>query len=302
MSILAPSPEPRPLGRSTLVVSPIAWGMWRFAGHDVTEGRRRIEAALAAGVTLFDTADVYGFDGTRGFGEAEALLGRVLAEAPALRARLVLATKGGVRLPVPYDASADYLARAIDASLARLGVEQVDLYQIHRPDLLTHPHETAAALEAAYRAGKIRAIGVSNFTPDQARALARFLPVPIASHQPEFSPLHLAPLVDGVLDQAMAEEMAVLAWSPLAGGRLAEPKDTRERAVAALLDRHAEAHGVSRSAAAYSWIMVHPARPIPIAGTQNLARIAALAEVWKVRWTRAQWYAVLAASRGTPLP
>lgn len=302
MSILAPSPAPRALGRSTLTVSPVAWGMWRFAGQSVTEARRRIEAALTVGVTLFDTADVYGFDGTRGFGEAETLLGRVFDEAPRLRAAMVLATKGGVRLPVPYDASADYLAHAIDASLQRLGTEQIDLYQIHRPDLLTHPHETAAALDAAHRAGKIRAVGVSNFTVEQTHALARFLSIPIASHQPEFSPLQLAPLVDGVFDQAMREDMAVLAWSPLAGGRLLDPQNARARAVARLLDRHAEAHGVSRSAAAYSWIMVHPARPIPIAGTQNLARIAALADVWKVQWTRQQWYAVLTAARGAPLP
>ncbi len=136
---------------------------------------------------------------------------------------------------------------AIDASLTRMGVERVELYQIHRPDMLTHPHEVARALEDAHRAGKIAAIGVSNHTPAQTSALAAFLTVPLASHQPEFSALVTTPLFDGILDQAMAHDMAVLAWSPLGGGRIADPKDARAIAVAALLDAKAAETGVART-------------------------------------------------------
>lgn len=299
---LPPPPATLPLGRSGLSVSPIAWGMWRFAGDDVAAARARVEAALEAGVTLFDTADIYGPDNGEPFGAAEALLGRVFAGAPGLRDRMVLATKGGIVMGVPYDSSASYLASAIDASLARLGVERIELWQIHRPDMLTHPQEAARALEDAHRAGKIAAIGVSNHSAAQAAALAKFLPAPLASHQPEFSVLALGPLTDGVLDQAMAEEMAVLAWSPLGGGRLARPIDDHVHAVAALLDVKAEAHGVSRAAAAYSWIMAHPARPIPIVGTQNPERIAEIPQALVPRWTRAEWYALLQTSMGEKLP
>ncbi len=302
MSELAFSPESRPLGKSGILVSPIAWGMWRFAGDDVRAARARMEAALDAGITLFDTADIYGPDNGEPFGAAEHLLGRVFAEAPGLRDKMVLATKGGIRMGVPYDSSAAYLAEAIDHSLIRLGVERVELYQLHRPDLLTHPQEAARALEAAHRAGKIGAVGVSNHRPAQAAALARFLDLPLASHQPEFSALKTDALFDGLMDQAMAEDMAVLAWSPLAGGRLAEPQDARGRAVAGLLDVKAEEHGVSRSAAALSWIMAHPARPIPIVGTQRTERIAEIPNALKPRWTRADWYRVLEASMGETLP
>ena len=283
-------------------VSSVAWGMWRFAGDDVAAAEARVQAALDAGVTLFDTADIYGPDNGEPFGAAEALLGRVLAGNPGLRDQMVIATKGGISMGVPYDSSAGYLGAAIDASLARMGVDHVALWQIHRPDILTHPAEIGEALLAAYQAGKIGAVGVSNFTPWQVEALAAHLPLPIVSCQPEFSPLAVAPLGDGVLDQAIARGMAVLAWSPLGGGRLGNPGDERTRAVAAALDAKAKQAGVSRAAAAYSWIMAHPARPIPIVGTQSVPRIAEIPDAYTPTWTRAEWYEVLVAARGEPLP
>jgi aryl-alcohol dehydrogenase-like predicted oxidoreductase len=297
------SPTPfRQLGSSEITVSSIAWGMWRFAGDDLPSARARVEAALEAGVTLFDTADIYGPDNGEAFGAAEALLGRVLRDNPRLRERMVIATKGGISMGVPYDSSAAYLRRAIDDSLSRMAIDAIDLYQIHRPDLLTHPREVARALDDAVAAGKIRSVGVSNHTPAQADALAAFLSAPLVSHQPEFSALRTAPLFDGVFDQSMARGMAVLAWSPLAAGRLAEPADERGRAVAALMDAKAAETGVSRSAAALSWIMAHPLRPIPIVGTQTPARIAEIGSAFKPRWTRAEWYRVLEASLGERLP
>ncbi|HMN53331.1 MAG TPA: aldo/keto reductase [Sphingopyxis sp.] len=276
--------------------------MWRFAGADFGTARARIDAAFEGGLTLFDTADIYGCDTPGGFGSAEALLGEVFAEAPGLRDRMLLATKGGIVLGVPYDSSAPYLASAIDISLKRLRTDRVELWQIHRPDLLTHPQEAARALEEAHRAGKIGAIGVSNFTPSQAAALAKFLPVPVVSHQSEFSPLHLNPLFDGIFDQSMAEGMTFLAWSPLGGGRLGDPADERARAIAALLDAKAAEYDVSRAAATYSWVMAHPARPIPIVGTQNPGRIKEIPQAFVPRWTRAEWYAVLQTSMGENLP
>ena len=301
MTNLLTPPPTRPLYKDGPTVSSIAWGMWRFAGADVPLAQARVEAALAAGVTLFDTADIYGANGP-GFGSAEELFGRVLAGSPGLRDRMVIATKGGIRPPVPYNSGADYLTGAVDASLRRMGVERVELYQIHRRDLLTHPQEVARTLDDARRAGKIGAVGVSNHSAAEVDALQAFLPVPVVSTQPEFSPLATAPLTDGVLDQAMARGMAVLAWSPLGGGRLADPKEGRAKAVADALGKVAQAYGVSPAAAAYSWIMAHPAGIIPITGTQTPDRIAEIPDSYKPRWTREEWYAVLVAARGEKLP
>lgn len=304
MSELPLPPATRRLGAGDIEVSPIAWGMWRLAenGRTAAQAARLVHAALDAGITFLDTADIYGFDGTSGFGDAEALLGEVLAAEPALRGRMVLATKGGIMPPLPYDQSPDYLRQAIEASLRRLRVDSVDLWQIHRPDILAHPQEVARVLDDAVASGKVRSLGVSNFTPAQIAALQHFLGHKLVSTQPEISPLRIDCFANGELDQAMMLGLTPLAWSPLGGGRLAAPETPRETAVAAALDAVAGAHGVSRTVAAYSWLMAHPSGIVPIIGSQNAARIAEGAQALKVRWTRKEWYAVLVAARGERLP
>lgn len=304
MSELPPPLATRMLGSSDIAVSPIAWGMWRLAenGRTAADAARLVHAALDAGITLLDTADIYGFDGREGFGDAEALLGQVLSAEPGLRGRMVLATKGGIAPPLPYDQSARYLGGALDASLRRLCSETIDLYQVHRPDILTHPQELARTLDDAVASGKVRALGVSNFTSAQIEALAAFLGHPLVATQPELSPLRIAPFENGELDQAMRLGLTPLAWSPLGGGRLLSPVAERDRAVAAELDRIGGAQGVSRSIAAYSWLMAHPAGIIPIVGSQSAQRIAEAARALTMRWTREDWYAVLVAARGESLP
>ena len=304
MSLLPAVPASRTLGSSGIAISPIAWGMWRLAedGRSTAQAARLVHAALDAGITLLDTADIYGFNGSGGFGDAEALLGEVLVAEPGLRAQMVLATKGGIAPPLPYDQSADYLITAIDASLRRLRTETIDLWQIHRPDILAHPQEVARTLDAAVTAGKVRALGVSNFTPAQVAALNHFLDQKLVATQPEISPLRITCFENGELDQAMQLGLTPLAWSPLGGGQLLNPESARDLAVAAALDAVAAQHGVSRSIAAYSWLMAHPAGIVPIIGSQNPARIAEGAAALTVRWTRTDWYAVLVAARGENLP
>jgi predicted oxidoreductase len=296
-------PASRPLGSSGLQSSPLAWGMWRFKGANLTAADGLVRAALDHGLSLFDTADIYGPDNGESFGAAETLLGRVLEADPGLRRRFLLASKGGIVPGVPYDSSAEYLVAACEASLRRLNTETIDLYQVHRPDVLTHPQEVAEALTKLRDAGKVRAVGVSNYTASQTAALQAFLPFALASHQPEFSALHLDPLVDGILDQALERRMAVLAWSPLARGLLAGGgSDERSRAVAASLDEIAARESAPRTAVALAWVMAHPSRPIAIIGTQNADRIAEAVRALDVRLTRQDWYSVLTASRQARLP
>jgi predicted oxidoreductase len=304
MSLLSLPPATRQLGASGVAVSAIAWGMWRLAegGRSADDAARLVHAALDAGITLLDTADIYGFNGTGGFGDAEALLGKVLGREPGLRSRMVLSSKGGIMPPLPYDQSPEYLAAAIDASLARLQTERIDLWQIHRPDILAHPQEVARALDNAIEAGKIAMLGVSNFTMPQTAALNHFLGNQLVSTQPEINPLRIDCFENGELDQAMMLGLTPLAWSPLGGGRLLSPESPRDKAVAAALDQVAATQGASRSAAAYSWLMAHPAGIIPIIGSQQAERIAEGAASIKLRWSREDWYAVMVAARGEPLP
>ena len=248
-------------------------------------------------------ADIYGFNGREGFGNAEVLLGRLFAADPGLRPRMMLASKGGIIPGVPYDSSAGYLTEACEASLRRLRTDHLDLFQVHRPDLLTHPAAVARTLESLVASGKARAVGVSNYTPTQTAALVEHLQIPLASIQPEFSPLVIEPVADGTLDLAMQHGISVLAWSPLAGGRLGAPgDDERAKRVCAELDAQATRCGVSRAAAAYAWSMAHPAGIIPIVGSQQVSRIREAADAFKVNWTRGEWYRVLVAARGAALP
>jgi predicted oxidoreductase len=304
MSELPLPPASRSLGRTGLEISPLAWGMWRLVdeGCSISDTVRLVHSALDAGITLLDTADIYGFDGDGGFGAAEELLGAAIASDPSLNRRFVIATKGGIRPPQPYDQSPGYLAEAIDASLRRLGIERIDLWQIHRPDLLAHPQEVARVLDDAVRTGKIAALGVSNFSCAQIAALAAFLGQPMATTQPEISPLRIDCFDNGELDQAMQLGLVPLAWSPLGGGQLLAPEGKRTRAVAAALDAVAIPQGKSRAAAAYGWLMAHPAGIVPIVGSQRAERIAEAVTALTMRWTRQEWYAVLAAARGAPLP
>jgi predicted oxidoreductase len=260
-------------------------------------------------MTLIDTADIYGYDGSApapggGFGEAEELLGRVLAATPGMRDQMVLATKGAITPPVPYDSSPDHLRTACEASLRRLRVDHIDLYQIHRPDLLTHPEDLGRVLDELVTSGKVRAVGVSNHTVAQTRALQAWLWTTLATSQPEFSPLALDPITDGTLDLCMETGMVPLAWSPLAGGRLADDatSDERARAVAEVCDRLAGEHGVSRSAIVLAWAMRHPAGIVPIVGTQQPDRIRECARATDVELTASQWYEILVAGRGEPMP
>ncbi|MEX2279921.1 MAG: aldo/keto reductase [Acidimicrobiia bacterium] len=287
-----------PLGE----VGPLAYGHWRFVGHELSVATHLIEVALDAGMNLMDTADVYGLDwGGTAFGQAEELLGRVLAATPGLRDRMVLATKGGIAPPVPYDSSPAYLSQALDASLRRLQTSHIDLYQIHRPDMYSHPEEVAAALDGFIDAGKVRAVGVSNHTPAQVDALIAHLRHDLVTVQPQYSVSHLQPQRDGTLDQAMRIGAVPLAWSPLSGGSVVTGEGIRTE-LAVPLDRLAGREGVDRASIALAFVLAHPSRPVAIVGSQNPARIASSAAALGVNLDRKDVYDLIQASEGQPLP
>lgn len=283
-------------------VGPIAYGLWRFTNDDVGSAQRLIETALDADMNLIDTADVYGLDwGGTGFGEVENLLGKVLTAAPHLRERMVLATKGGIRPPTPYDSSDEWLTAACDDSLRRLAIDTIDLYQIHRPDMYAHPADVAATLARLREQGKIRAVGVSNHTVAQTAALQAHLPFPLVTTQPEYSLVTLDPMRDGTFDHCTATGMVPLAWSPLAGGTLASGAGVRQQLVD-VIDRIAAREAVERSHVAIAFVLAHPTAPIAIIGTQRPERITDSLRALTVTLDRADVYELIQASDGTPLP
>jgi len=294
--------NPRDLGGELPPVGPLALGLWRYTTDDLDAAAGLVESAVDLGINLVDNADVYGFDwGGRGFGACEDLLGQVLTARPGLRDRIVLATKGGIVPPVPYDSGPETLRKACEASLRRLGVERIDLYQVHRPDMYTHPAEVAATLDRLVTEGKVGAVGVSNHTPTQTAALAAHLEAPLVTTQPEFSAVRLDPLRDGTLDQCAATGMVPLAWSPLAGGRLASGDGLRPKLIE-VLDRISEREEVDRATTAVAFVLAHPTSPVAIVGTQQPARLEALARAPSVVLDRNDVYDLIEASDGVPLP
>ena len=291
---------PRTLG-SLGQVGPLSFGCWRLTGSD-SANSRVISAAIDAGMNLVDNADVYGLDwGGTHFGACEEALGRVLAAMPGLRNRIVLATKGGIIPGVPYDSSSRYLIKACEASLSRLGVDHVDLYQIHRPDHYAHPQEIATAFESLRSRGLVREFGVSNYTPSQISALNSFMEQGLVSVQPQFSANHLDPMRDGTFDLCQESSLTPLAWSPLAGGALATGVGIRSELIA-ILDDLAIRESVTRSAVAIAFVLAHPAQPVAIIGTQNVTRIGELSHSTKISLSRTDLYSIIQASDGEPLP
>jgi aryl-alcohol dehydrogenase-like predicted oxidoreductase len=308
----------RELGSSGVDVGAIAYGCWRFAGVDVNTARARIEAAVDCGMTLIDTADVYGLDNDCPWGAAEELLGQVFEQAPSLRERIVLATKGGIHLGpthqgrtglgVPYESSAEWINQACDESLRRLGVDVIDLYQIHRPDLLAHPAEVAETLTGLVQSGKVKHLGVSNYSASQLQALIAHTEIPLVTIQPEYSIACLDPIDDGVFDFAMTYDLTPLAWSPLAGGRLVDSasrggadSDPRFAAIHVVIDELAETHATNRNGIALAFVLAHPAGVIPIIGTNTVERIHDSAAAADIRLTKGECYRLIAAS-GRVLP
>jgi predicted oxidoreductase len=309
------------LGTTDLVSTRLSYGNMRSAStwnpSEATTERRAagVKAHIAAfesGYTLFDSADIY----CRGV--CEQILGQTLREVPGMRDKILVATKCGIRNigdPTPasghrYDFSAEHILWSADNSLKNLGIETIDLYMLHRPDLLMNPPEIAQAFDKLKAAGKVRHFGVSNFMPSFVAALQAHCPMPICVNQVEIHIGRLDPFTDGTLDQCIEKNITPLSWSPLAGGWLGagrtvksdDPHKEKKEKITAVLDEIAAEHGVSRTVIALSWLLKHPSKIIPIIGSNNPENIRDAAKADDVEITREQWYKILLASRGKPLP
>ncbi len=309
------------IGKSDLVSTRLAYGCMRIAGgwdpakvteSDRAAGRSAVIAAYEAGFRLFDHADIYGR------GACESIFGEALRGAPSMRRDVLIATKCGVRFagdpnpdsPARYDFAAEHIARSVEASLTRLGVERIDIYQLHRPDFLMNPEEVAAAFERLRTAGKVCWFGVSNFWPAKVTALQAACPMPLVVNQVEVHLGRLDPFSDGTIDQCLAEKMTPLAWSPVGRGLFADggrpPQDHLKRegaeALLRLLDDTAKRHGVTRTAVSLAWLLKHPAGIIPIVGSAKPDHIRAAATADDVDLSREEWYRIFVAARMEKLP
>ncbi len=286
-------------------LSPIVAGVWRLAEwqFDVQARLSWIEECLALGVTSFDQADIYGDY------RVEALFGEALRALPGLRDRLQLVSKCGIKLVSSarpehtlqsYDTSAAHVVASVERSLRALHTDHLDLLLIHRPDHLMDPDALSETLRGLRVAGKVLHAGVSNHMPSQFALLNdRF---PLVTNQIEFSLRHLAPLSDGTLDQCLDLGLRPMIWSPLAGGSLFTRTDNATLRVRTMLEELAAKHGVTPTTIAYAWLLRHPSRPVPISGSRRIEALREAVAALEIRLSSDEWYRLLEASRGHPVP
>ena len=299
-----------PLGTTDLQVSAVAFGSMSLTPETTEPGKAAVLRAFELGITLFDTADVYTS------GQSEVILGKALREGKIARENVVIASKCGIIFQgmdeayayKSYDLSPAYIKASCEASLKRLGFEYIDLYQPHRIDYLTHPEETARALEDLKAEGKIRHVGVSNYTVDEIRALSVYTRV--ESLQTQFSLLHIEPLETGLISVCLEKKMNILCWSPLhravLTGKKALPHEDwqlqREAGIVAQVQPFAEKYGLTMGQLSLAWLMQLPGGVIPLVGTANADHIAEAAEAIDVTLARDDWYELLVIARGRPMP
>ena len=286
------------------LLSPVVAGLWRMAewNLDVPARVRWIEQALELGIDSFDHADIYGG------GAVETLFGEALAAAPALRGRIRIVTKCGIRPDAPesgvftkhYDTSGDYVRGQVEASLRKLGVEQLHMVLIHRPDALMDADALAGTFAALTEAGKVAHWGVSNHAPAQFALLHDRHP--LVTNQVELSPLNMQALADGTLEQAQHLRLRPMIWSPLGGGRLFTGEDDQARRVREAMQPIADRHGVSLATLAYAWVLRHPSRPHPITGTSRIEGLREAVAALDVPLSAEDWYAIWTASSGHRVP
>ena len=298
---------PRVELNSDLSLSRLAYGVWRLSEAADTSAHAvatRIQACLDQGITTFDHADIYG-----GY-SCEALFGAALRAQPGLKARMEIVTKCDIMLLSDqrpdnrvkhYDTSSAHVQASVERSLHNIGVDTIDLLLIHRPDPLMDHHALGACLDSLIQSGKVRAAGVSNFMPWDLDLLQSAMKNRLQTNQIEISLMQTRGLVDGQIAHAQRLGLPVMAWSPLGGGRLFGQAAAALRLRPAL-QRIAAEQGVDETAVAIAWLLHHPARIIPVLGTNDMQRIARMQDALRVTLDRQTWFELYSLANGVEVP
>ncbi|MCL2567798.1 MAG: aldo/keto reductase [Alphaproteobacteria bacterium] len=282
-------------------LSRLAWGSWQLSAEleNHKSIAQHIESVFKKNIFVLDTADIYGNYGN------EEILGNALKNINFSRESYQLITKGNIFNNHPdypniqghhYDSSYAYLRNAIERSLNKLQTNYIDLYLLHRLDYLMDPAAVSKVLKEYVGAGKIKAVGVSNFPASTIRMLQKHLDIPIATNQIEFSLKHLNPLDDGSLDLAVECSYQPMFWSPYARGDI-----FRDEKICSALSKYAAKYNTNAEAIATAWLLKHPAQGIIVVGSNNIERIQRITDGIDIKLENYEWYDIL-KSTGKILP
>lgn len=282
-------------------VSPAVYGFWRWedtSATGVAAMEKIINLCLDLGINTFDHADVYG-----GY-QCEELFGNVIKQRSFKREEIVLFTKCGVVLPHPnrpdvrvkyYDTSAAHILKSVENSLKKLHTDYIDIFLLDQLDPLSNLEETALTLERLRTTGKIRNIGVANFSVFQHQLLASYLRVPLVTNHIELNVLNTTSLDNGQLDYIKQRYMRPLAAAPLAGGRIENGTDELAIRVHYKLEELAKKYGGNVESIAVAWLIKLGA--LPLIGTLNEQRIRNIVNAFKINLDQQDWYELYNASR-----
>lgn len=295
-----------------LEASAVVLGCMRMSALTVEKAERMMNIALENGIDFYDHADIYGA------GESERLFGEILKRNPGMREKILIQSKCGICKGY-YDASYEHIMEAVEGSLKRLDVEQMDVLLLHRPDALMEPEEVAKAFDRLYTEGKVRYFGVSNENAGQMALLQKYVKQPLIANQLQYGPAHTILVDEGVnvnihsahasqcggsiLDYCRLNDVTIQAWSPFQHGMFEGPFQLSEKyeKLNATLKEIAEEKGVTDTAVAVAWILRHPANMQCIAGTMSEQRLQDVCVGGNLALTRQEWYRIY-LSAGNPLP
>ncbi|WP_435357205.1 aldo/keto reductase [Emticicia sp. SJ17W-69] len=270
-------------------VSEAIYGFWRWENLDQTTAKMEqiINLCLELGINTFDHADIYG-DFT-----IEEHFGKIISNKSFKREDIVLFSKCGIRKSSNgkvyyFDNSRNYIVKSVDNSLKNLKTDYLDIFLLNQSDFLADPEQTAMALAEVVNSGKVKHIGVANFTAFQHRLLASYLTIPIVTNHIELNLMNISAIEDGRLDFIKQSFSKPLAWAPLAGGEILDGKEGKSAVLKTKLEAVGKKYDANVEQTAVAWLM--QLGTLPIIGSLSEARIRNAASASEIKLSREDWY------------
>ena len=280
---------------SPIIAGTMNWGVWD-KNISTTEMVHLMNVCIENKITTFDHADIYGGYTT------ETAFGKAFSESKISRDKMQLISKCGIQLVSEnrnntikhYNYSKDYIIWSVDNSLRNLQTDYLDVLLLHRPSPLMMADEIAEAVEKMKSEGKILDFGVSNFTAWQTELIRQ--KTEINYNQVQFSATHHEAMLDGSFDYMQLHNIIPMSWNPL--GTVFREDIEQTRRLKKLLAKLVEKYHVGSDTILLAWVLKHPAKVIPIAGTVNIARIQSLMKAKELELDQEDWFAIWTESMG----
>jgi len=284
---------------SQIIAGTMNWGVWD-KNLSTSEMESTINICLENKITTFDHADIYGAYTT------EASFGKAFASSKIARESLQFISKCGIQYVCEnrnntikhYDYSKDYIIWSVENSLKNLQTDYLDVLLLHRPSPLMQADEIAEAVTKLKSEGKIIDFGVSNFTASQTELIRQ--KIEIRFNQIQFSATNFEPMIDGSLDYMQINTIQPMSWNPL--GTVFREDNEQTRRLKKLLASLVSKYHFGADTLLLAWILHHPAKVIPVAGTVNVARIQQLMKATQLELEKEDWFAIWTESRGNKVP